>query len=102
MLSAGWLHGGLLHILFNMNAVRQLCPPVADLYGPGRMMLIYTAGGVVGFAASSLTGFYLAGVPLLSGSQLTIGASAPLFGLLGSSKRSLQNRESLSSSLRRS
>ena len=24
VLSAGWLHGGLLHILFNMNAVRQL------------------------------------------------------------------------------
>ncbi len=83
VLSAGWLHGGLLHIIFNMNAVRQLCPPVADLYGPGRMMLIYTAGGVVGFAASSLAGFYLAGVPIISGSQLTIGASAPLFGLLG-------------------
>jgi rhomboid protease GluP len=83
VLSAGWLHGGLLHILFNMNAVRQLCPPVADLYGPGRMMLIYTAGGVVGFLASSCAGYYLAGIPLISGSHITLGASAPLFGLLG-------------------
>lgn len=83
ILSAGWLHGGLLHILFNMNAVRQLSPPVADLYGPGRMILIYTAGGVAGFAASSLAGYYLAGIPFLSGSYMTIGASAPIFGLVG-------------------
>ena len=83
VLSAGWLHGGLLHILFNMNAVRQLAPPVADLYGAGRMMLVYTAGGVVGFTASSVMGHFAPGVPLLGGSRLTIGASAPIFGLVG-------------------
>ena len=83
VLSAGWLHGSLLHILFNMNAVRQICPVIADLYGPGRMMIIYTAGSVVGFTASSMAGYYLAHIPLLSGSMVTIGASAPLFGLLG-------------------
>ena len=83
VLSAGWLHGSLLHILFNMNAVRQLCPAIADLYGPGRMMIIYTAGGVAGFTASSMAGYYLANIPFLSGSIITIGASAPLFGLLG-------------------
>jgi rhomboid protease GluP len=83
VLSAGWLHGGLIHILFNMNAVRQLAPPVADLYGAGRMMLVYTAGGVVGFTASSVMGYVAPGIPLLGGSQLTIGASAPIFGLVG-------------------
>jgi rhomboid protease GluP len=83
VLSAGWLHGSLLHILFNMNAVRQLCPAIAHLYGPGRMMIIYTAGGVAGFTASSMAGYYLANIPFLSGSIITIGASAPLFGLLG-------------------
>ena len=83
VLSAGWLHGGLLHILFNMNAVRQLALPVAELYGAGRMMLVYTAGGVVGFTASSVMGYVLPNVPLLGGSQLTIGASAPIFGLVG-------------------
>ena len=45
VLSAGWLHGGLLHILFNMMAVRQLAPAIAELYGPGRMVIIYMAGG---------------------------------------------------------
>ena len=34
VLSAGWLHGGALHILFNMMWVRQLGPATADIYGP--------------------------------------------------------------------
>ncbi len=83
VLSAGWLHGGLLHILFNMNALRQLAPPVAELYGAGRMMIVYTAGGVMGFTASSVMGYVAPDIPMLGGSRLTIGASAPIFGLLG-------------------
>lgn len=83
VLSAGWLHGGLLHILFNMNALRHLAPPVAELYGAGRMMIIYTAGSIFGFTLSSVMGQLLPGVPLLGGSFLTLGASAPIFGLLG-------------------
>ncbi len=70
MLSAGWLHGGLLHILFNMNALRQLAPPVAELYGAGRMMIVYTAGGVMGFTASSVMGYVAPDIPLLGGSRL--------------------------------
>ena len=56
MLSAGWLHGGLLHIFMNMMAVRQLAPAIAELYGPGRMVIIYTVGGAAGFALSSFAG----------------------------------------------
>ena len=43
VLSAGWLHGSLLHIGFNLMWVRQLAPVTADIYGPGRAVLIYTA-----------------------------------------------------------
>ena len=35
VLSATWLHGGLLHILFNMMWVRDLGPATADIIGPG-------------------------------------------------------------------
>jgi rhomboid protease GluP len=72
VLSAGWLHGGVLHILFNMMWVRQLGPVTADVYGPSRLVLIYTVSSVVGFIFSSL-----------AGSGLTLGASAALFGLFG-------------------
>jgi rhomboid protease GluP len=80
VLTAGWLHGGLLHILFNMLWVRQLGPATAELYGPGRLVIIYTAAGVCGFALSTFVGAYL---PFLGGARFTVGASAAIFGLLG-------------------
>ena len=85
VLSAAWLHGGLLHIAFNVLWIRQLAPAVGELYGPGRMVIIYTVGAIVGFAASSFAGYYLAFLPFwfLRGADLTVGASAPIFGLLG-------------------
>jgi rhomboid protease GluP len=85
VLSAGWLHASALHILFNMMWVRQLGPAVADIYGAARMVIIYTIAGVVGFLLSSLAGYFLWWMPLpfLRGAGLTLGASAPIFGLLG-------------------
>jgi membrane associated rhomboid family serine protease len=83
VLSAGWLHAGLLHILFNMLWVRQLGPACAELYGAGRMVILYTIAGVVGFTASSVAWLVLGGIPILGGAGFTVGASAPIFGLLG-------------------
>lgn len=85
VLSAGWLHGSLLHVVFNMMWVRQLGPATADIYGPGRTVILYTVAGVCGFAASSVAGAYLTWIPLpmLRGAQFTVGASAAIFGLLG-------------------
>lgn len=77
VLSAGWLHAGLLHIVFNLLWVRQLAPETAEYYGPGRMVIVYTAGSVAGFALSSAMGAIH-----LGGAQLSVGASAPLFALL--------------------
>lgn len=82
VLSAGWLHGGALHILFNLMWVRQLGPAVADMYGAARMVVIYTLASVTGFALSSFLGAYAA-IPFFSGASYTLGASAPIFGLLG-------------------
>jgi len=83
VLSAMWLHGSALHILMNMLWVRDLAPATASLYGPGRMILIYVAGGVAGFTVTSLAGALLPPLPFLGGAQLTVGASASLFGLFG-------------------
>jgi rhomboid protease GluP len=72
LLSASWLHGSALHILFNMMWVRDLGPTMADIVGPSRTVIIYTVSGACGFLLSSLVG-----VPS------TMGASASVFGLLG-------------------
>jgi len=72
LVAANYLHGGILHIFFNMIALKQIAPLINREYGSYRMFAIYTIGGVTGFAAS-----YLAGV------SLTIGASAAVCALIG-------------------
>jgi rhomboid protease GluP len=82
VLTAGWLHGSLLHIFFNVMWIRQLAPETSELYGASRMVIIYTIAGIVGFTASTLAGAFIP-IPILGGAGFTVGASAPLFGLLG-------------------
>jgi rhomboid protease GluP len=72
LVTAIYLHGGLLHILFNVLWIRQLGPAVQELYGPARLAVMFTVSGVTGFIASNSIG-----VPF------TIGASGSIFGLLG-------------------
>ena len=72
LISAGFLHGGILHIFFNMAALRQLAFVANREFGVYRMFVIYTLSGVIGFWVS-----YLAGV------AFTIGASASVCGLVG-------------------
>jgi membrane associated rhomboid family serine protease len=72
LLSANYLHGGILHIVFNLMAFRQLAPFVCREYGNYRMFAIYTLSGVLGYWIS-----YMANIPL------TIGASAAICGLMG-------------------
>jgi rhomboid protease GluP len=83
LLSASWLHGSLLHIVFNMLWLRDLAPAVAEIYGASRLVIVYVVAGVTGFLASSTAYLLLGGIPFLGGAQLTLGASASVFGLLG-------------------
>ena len=83
ILSASWLHGGLLHIFMNMMAVRQLAPAIAEVFGPARMVIIYTVSGAAGFGLSSFAGRFLPALPFLAGGQFTLGASASIAGLIG-------------------
>ncbi len=72
LIAASYLHGGLMHIAFNMLALMQLGPFVRQEFGFNRFVIIYTVTGIIGFFLS-----FLAGVPI------TIGASASLCGLIG-------------------
>jgi rhomboid protease GluP len=71
LLTAMYLHGSLLHIVFNVMWIRNLGPSVAEVYGQGRAFLLFNIAGAGGFLASNLA----TGVP-------TIGASGSIFGLL--------------------
>ena len=70
LLTAVFLHGSLLHLLFNMAVTSRFLPEVVELYGAARAWTIYVVAGVVGFVLSNLA----TGAP-------TIGASGSVFGL---------------------
>ena len=71
LLTAIYLHGGLLHIFFNIMWIRNLGPPAAEVFGPARTFVLFNIAGVTGFLASNV----MSGAP-------TIGASGAIFGLL--------------------
>lgn len=83
LLTASWLHGGLLHILFNMMSVRNLAPSTSDLIGPARTVIIYIVSGVCGFLLTSIVAAFFPFVPFFHGAQVTVGASASICGLIG-------------------
>lgn len=72
LISASYLHGSLLHIVFNMIALHQIGPLLIREYGGSRMFAIYTLSGIGGYLISSVVGV-----------RFTIGASAAVCGLIG-------------------
>lgn len=71
LLTAIYLHGGLLHIFFNVMWIRNLGPVASDAYGPARAFVLFNISGAAGFLVSNT----MSGAP-------TIGASGAIFGLL--------------------
>lgn len=72
LLTAMFLHIGVLHLLFNLYALYFLGPQVEGLFGHGRFTAIYFVAGLTGSLAS------YAFVP-----NLSAGASGAIFGLVG-------------------
>jgi rhomboid protease GluP len=70
--TACFLHGGLLHIGFNMWALYDIGPLVESFYGGAKFLTIYLLTGIVGYIVS---GYFSGGASL--------GASGAILGLLG-------------------
>ena len=72
LITAGFLHGGIFHILMNSWVLYDLGAQVEHIYGTARFLSIYLISSVGGFLAS-----------LLWSPGLSLGASAALCGLIG-------------------
>jgi len=72
LIMATFLHGGLLHIGFNMWVLMDVGPQVEELYGSARYLFIYVATGVGAYIVSGLIGRHV-----------SIGGSGALLGLIG-------------------
>ena len=73
LVTAGFLHGGLMHIAFNSFALLDVGAHVEEMYGLSRMAVIYLISTITGFALSYWW----------SPMSISIGASAGVFGLIG-------------------
>jgi rhomboid protease GluP len=71
LVTAMFLHGGLIHIGFNMMALMQFGPALEELYGSARYLFLYVVTGAFGFLVSAALGNY------------SLGASGALLGLVG-------------------
>jgi membrane associated rhomboid family serine protease len=67
------VHGGLIHLLFNMYFLYLVGPLVEQLYGSARFVLLYLVTAAAGSAASFIFG----------GPAPSVGASGAIFGLCG-------------------
>ncbi len=74
LVTAMFLHFGLLHLAMNMWALWDGGPLVERFYGPGRFALLYLASGVTG----NLLSLAVHGSDAVSG-----GASGAIFGVYG-------------------
>ena len=72
LITAAFLHGGLLHIGMNFWVLYDLGPQVNEAFGTPRFLSIYLVSSVTGFLAS-----------LYWSPAVSIGASAGLCGLIG-------------------
>lgn len=69
--TAIFLHGSILHILFNMWVLMDIGPQIEELYGSARYLFIYVVTGIGGYVLSSFFGHF------------SVGGSGALLGLIG-------------------
>src|SRR5262249_3054218 len=73
LVTAMFLHGGLLHIALNMWVLWAVGPAVEGALGKTRFLLLYFASGLAGSA----------GALVLDPTKPVVGASGAIFGLFG-------------------
>lgn len=71
LLTPIWLHGGILHLAFNMYALYVLGSQLEHVYGHARFLLLYLLAGFAGNVMS-----------LLMSPARSLGSSTAIFGLL--------------------
>jgi membrane associated rhomboid family serine protease len=73
LLTAAFLHYGILHLGMNMLVLWIIGPPLEEYFGHGRYLLVYLVSGLAGSA----------GALIWSPNALTVGASGAIWGIMG-------------------
>jgi rhomboid protease GluP len=89
-ITAIFLHGSILHLVFNMWVLMDIGPMVEELYGSARYLFLFVATGAAGYLLSSFVG------------NLSVGASGSLLGLIGALLAATTGRRNLAAQALRS
>jgi membrane associated rhomboid family serine protease len=73
LITAPFLHYGILHLGLNMLVLWFIGPPLEDYFGRWRYLLVYVVAGLAGSA----------GALIWSPNALTVGASGAIWGIMG-------------------
>ncbi len=71
LVTAMFLHGGLIHIGFNMIVLLDIGPMVEEVYGSARYLFLYLVMCIAGYVLSALAGHF------------SVGASGAILGIIG-------------------
>jgi rhomboid protease GluP len=92
LITAGFLHGGLMHILMNSWVLFDVGAQVEETFGTSRYLVVYFVSTITGYLASLWW----------SPRVLSIGASAAIMGLVGAMiAHSLRDRSSYGAAVRK-
>jgi membrane associated rhomboid family serine protease len=73
LITAPFLHYGILHLSLNMLVLWFIGPPLEEYFGRWRYLLVYVVSGLAGSA----------GALIWSPNALTVGASGAIWGIMG-------------------
>ena len=73
LLTCAFLHGGIVHIGFNMYALYAIGPQIEQIYGTKKYLLIYLSSCITSSMLSVIA----------SPRTISVGASGGIFGLMG-------------------
>ncbi len=74
LIASMFLHGGIIHFLFNMYALYIIGPQLESFFGKAKYLAIYFGSGIIGGLMSML---------FQGNMVVSVGASGAIFGLLG-------------------
>ncbi|MEO7109606.1 MAG: rhomboid family intramembrane serine protease [Polyangiaceae bacterium] len=77
LVASCFVHWSILHIAFNMYALRAIGPFLERIVGTGRVALMYIGSGIVGSMFSTLDGWYS------QQERVGAGASGAICGIIG-------------------
>lgn len=77
LVSYGFLHGGYVHLFFNMFALYMFGPSIEELTGSRRFLIYYFVCVITAALTQLVVHQFIGGPP-----QATVGASGGVFGLL--------------------